>query len=219
MFRRMTIAYHHPPFVIAGLQPRSLFHPDMTDGQVRNGPAKATPALGGKIVDQMLFPAAEKPFIQRLLRNAVALVGDHQTGQQPFGAIHVQGHFEPFSQPAGTTDMVGVIMGDDDLGRALPVQRAFFEQMFPGLDDLGHEQSGIGNSKSGAAVCMAVSQYPIVDVAQRTGHRRAGPADTGHQFEIFAKFRFIIAERIGQTVRFNRIEAMIGEHRIISGEF
>ena len=107
--------------------------------------------------------------------------------------------------------MIGVVMGDDDLGGALPVQGAFVEEMLPGVDHLRHEQSGIGDRKSGAAVFVAVGQYPVVDVAKRAGHRCPGPADAGHQFEIFAIFRFKVTERIGQTVRFNRVEAVIDE--------
>ena len=217
MFGRVAIADHHAPFVVAGAQPRAFLHPYMADRQIGDGAGEATPALFREIVDQMLVPAAEAPFVERLFRHALSLVGEQHPGQQPFGPVHVQGHLEPFGQPAGAADMIGMIMGDDDLGCALSPQRTLVEQMLPGIDHFRHEQAGIGDRKAGAAVGMAVCQHPVVDMAKRTRHRRAGPANAGHQFKIFTEFRFIIAKRISQAVRFNRIEAVIGEHRIIGG--
>jgi len=127
MFGCVAIADHHPPFMVTGAQTRPLFHPYMADWQVGNGAGETTPALFGKFVNQMLVPAAEAPFVQRLFRDAVALVGEQHPGQQPLGPVHVQRRLESFGQPAGAADMVGMIMGDDDFRRALPLQRAGFE--------------------------------------------------------------------------------------------
>ena len=69
------------------------------------------------------------------------------------------------------------------------------------------------------AIGVHIVQHPVVNMPQRPRNRRAGPADTGHQLEIFAIFGFIITKRIGQAFRFNGIKAMIGKRCIIGGRF
>ena len=66
--------------MIAGAQARALFHPDMPDRQIRNGTSKTSPALFGKIVDQILLPAAKTPLVERFFRYTLALVGEQHAG-------------------------------------------------------------------------------------------------------------------------------------------
>ena len=135
MFRAVAGPNDDAPLVGAKVQQIAIFDPAIADRHRKEHAAKAAPALGGLLRQNILTPSGAALQGQRLGWNIFPDVGRQHPRCQPFAARHPDVAVEPFAQPSGKADMVRVEMCADHAGDALALKVAV-EQRLPGIATL-----------------------------------------------------------------------------------
>ena len=195
MFGGMAAAGDDPPLPRADGQHIAVADALEAGGKLADDLVETAPGFLAQFRDGRVGPAGTNAEIHRFGRRRLADIEHQRSRQQIFGAGDLQRHVPALAQPPRQSEVIGVIMGDDDARHRLAGHRPG-EQRFPMGAGAREVHAGVDDRPTIPGV-----EDPQVDVIETEGQRHPRPVHARRHFEHRAACRYPAAEGVMQPAQ------------------